>query len=153
MSRMSANGPLRTSTRRCGSDAVSVILAALVLAGCNDVVVSRFATLHDAKEQHAFERGWLPPILPESATNIVERNHLSGCGQKCTRVLEGLARAVPEWGSADLSRAPELLLAAHVVRLGPIRGQLEPGGGPPHAFDLPCERTAAVIGLCNGRGA
>jgi hypothetical protein len=30
----------------------------------------------DAKAKEAFARGWLPPILPDSATSIVERNNL-----------------------------------------------------------------------------
>jgi len=51
-------------------------LAFLSLAGCSDVVSTRFATLADAKAQDAFLRGWLPPILPISATSIVERNNL-----------------------------------------------------------------------------
>jgi hypothetical protein len=38
-----------------------------------------------------------------------------------------LAWAVPEWGSADRSRASELQFAAPVVRLGPVRGQPRPG--------------------------
>ncbi len=49
---------------------------ALGLAGCRDTVTTRFATLEDAKARHAFDRGWLPPVLPNSATNIVERNNL-----------------------------------------------------------------------------
>jgi hypothetical protein len=48
----------------------------LALAGCGDVVTTRFATLADAKSQGAIERGWLPPWLPASARAIVERNNL-----------------------------------------------------------------------------
>jgi hypothetical protein len=48
----------------------------LTLAGCSDEITTRFATLADAKAKEAFARGWLPPILPESATSIVERNNL-----------------------------------------------------------------------------
>jgi hypothetical protein len=32
--------------------------------------------LAEAKSQGAFERGWLPPLLPDSARAIVERNDL-----------------------------------------------------------------------------
>ena len=52
------------------------ILSLLTLAGCSDEITTRFATLADAKAQEAFARGWLPPILPDSATSIVERNNL-----------------------------------------------------------------------------
>jgi hypothetical protein len=52
------------------------ILTLLTLAGCGDEITTRFATLADAKAQEAFARGWLPPILPDSATSIVERNNL-----------------------------------------------------------------------------
>lgn len=52
------------------------IFALLALAGCSDEVTTRFAALADAKEQEAFARGWLPPILPDSARAIVERNNL-----------------------------------------------------------------------------
>lgn len=53
--------------------AISTVLA---LTGCSDVVTTRFATLGDAKSQRAFERGWLPPLLPASAKTIVESNDL-----------------------------------------------------------------------------
>lgn len=47
----------------------------LVLTGC-DEVVTRHDTLKDAKSRRAFERGWLPPLLPDSSRAIVERNDL-----------------------------------------------------------------------------
>jgi hypothetical protein len=53
-----------------------VIFSLLTLAGCSDEITTRFATLADAKAKKAFARGWLPPILPDSATSIVERNNL-----------------------------------------------------------------------------
>jgi hypothetical protein len=56
--------------------AAFVMFTVLVLTGCSDVVTTRFATLADAKSQGAFERGWLPPLLPDSARAIVERNDL-----------------------------------------------------------------------------
>lgn len=48
----------------------------ITLVGCSDVVTTRFSNLEDAKSQKAFERGWLPPLLPDSATSIVEQNNL-----------------------------------------------------------------------------
>lgn len=55
---------------------VVAIFTVLALAGCSDVVTTRFATVADAKAEGAFERGWLPPFLPDSARAIVERNDL-----------------------------------------------------------------------------
>lgn len=54
---------------------LSIVLL-LALTGCSDVVTTRFVTLAEAKERGAFERGWLPPILPDSSGEIVERNNL-----------------------------------------------------------------------------
>jgi hypothetical protein len=55
---------------------VLAIFTMLALTGCSDVVTTRFSNLADAKSQGAFERGWLPPLLPDSATSIVERNNV-----------------------------------------------------------------------------
>lgn len=55
--------------------ATFAIFMLLALTGCGDVT-TRFSTLADAKSQGAFERGWLPPLLPASARAIVERNDL-----------------------------------------------------------------------------
>jgi len=52
------------------------IVIVLALTGCSDEVTTRFPHLSDAKSQGAFERGWLPPLFPDSARAIVERNHL-----------------------------------------------------------------------------
>jgi hypothetical protein len=60
------------------SRAVGLALCSLFLAltGCSDVVTERFMTLEEARSQGAFERGWLPPVMPESATDIVQQNDL-----------------------------------------------------------------------------
>lgn len=41
-----------------------------------DVVESRYATLQAAREDQLFARGWLPDILPASATGIRMSNNL-----------------------------------------------------------------------------
>jgi len=67
------------------------IFTALVLTGCSDVVTTRFATLEDARSQRAFERGWLPPVLPDSARSIVETSDLdanTGTGSFVSDVSE-----------------------------------------------------------------
>jgi hypothetical protein len=48
---------------------------ALLLAGC-DVVREQHDTLADARKERLFERGWLPDVLPASATDIRSANDL-----------------------------------------------------------------------------
>lgn len=47
-----------------------------MLAGCSDIVRTEYKTLDDAKQTDAFSRGWLPPMLPDGTTNIVEINNV-----------------------------------------------------------------------------
>lgn len=65
-------------SRKRGSSMRSVpsIITLLALTGCSDEVTARFDTLAEAKSQGALARGWLPPLLPDSAKAIVERNNL-----------------------------------------------------------------------------
>ena len=42
----------------------------------SDLVMTRFQTVQEARSKGAFKRGWLPPILPDSARDIVETNNL-----------------------------------------------------------------------------
>lgn len=53
-----------------------VILLCIFLVGCGDTVTMRFIDVEHAKRERAFERGWLPPILPPSTANITEKNNL-----------------------------------------------------------------------------
>jgi hypothetical protein len=81
----------------------SAIFVALTLTGCTDAIVTkRFESLDDATAQHAFERGWLPPLIPDSARGIVGTNNLdlnTGSGvfdylpSERTPYLEGLIRS------------------------------------------------------------
>lgn len=61
---------------RCDMRAILSVLAMLAITGCSDVVTTRFETVAEAKQQEAFQRGWLPPLLPDSARAIIERNNL-----------------------------------------------------------------------------
>ena len=57
-------------------------VVALAVAGCSDCVRTEFSTLEAAKVAKAFDRGWLPPILPDGTTQIVEENNVeSNFGQ------------------------------------------------------------------------
>lgn len=51
-------------------------LVGIAMAGCDTTVTKRYATLADARSDRLFERGWLPDILPPSATNIRASNDL-----------------------------------------------------------------------------
>jgi hypothetical protein len=45
----------------------------LLLTSC-DTVTSHYANVADARENHLFEKGWLPDILPASAHDIVVKS-------------------------------------------------------------------------------
>jgi hypothetical protein len=53
-----------------------VIFTVLFLAACDSNVTTHFPTVQEARSEGAFERGWLPPILPDSTLNITESNDL-----------------------------------------------------------------------------
>ena len=58
---------------------IAFLFASLTLTGCGyltDTVTDNYATLADARADRLFERGWLPDILPETATNIRTSNNL-----------------------------------------------------------------------------
>jgi len=56
---------------------ISVGLAILVLtAGCRDTLVTRYATVQDAKKDRLFERGWVPDVLPEAAGSLTEAHNI-----------------------------------------------------------------------------
>lgn len=52
------------------------LFAVLLVAGCTDIVKSRYETLADARADELFGRGWLPDVLPPSAVDIVTINNL-----------------------------------------------------------------------------
>ena len=54
----------------------AALLTLVLGVGCSDEVTTHFKSLADAKLQRAFERGWLPPLLPPSSVNIIEKNDL-----------------------------------------------------------------------------
>ena len=54
----------------------AALLTLVLGVGCSDEVTTHFKSLADAKLQRAFERGWLPPLLPMSSINIIEKNDL-----------------------------------------------------------------------------
>ncbi len=67
-----------------------LVFRAYILYCGSDWVRTEFATLEDAKAAKAFERGWLPPTLPDGTTNIVEVNDIE------SNVGQGSFHAPPE---------------------------------------------------------
>ena len=61
--------------------AIALIIVAagfiVLLIATSDVVTSRYATLAEARAANLFGRGWLPDILPSSATEIRASNDLN----------------------------------------------------------------------------
>ncbi|ENW95247.1 hypothetical protein [Acinetobacter sp. NIPH 298] len=55
---------------------IIILLSSLILGCTDDIVTTKFTNLQHAQAEHAFERGWLPPILPPSTKNIIEINNL-----------------------------------------------------------------------------
>lgn len=53
-----------------------IILLILLLFSCGELQDSFYKTLDDAKRSGAVERGWLPPVLPDSSCDIYERHDL-----------------------------------------------------------------------------
>lgn len=55
---------------------LAIFLIAVALLGCGDIVTTKFPDIQQAQNERAFERGWLPPILPPSTKDIIEKNDL-----------------------------------------------------------------------------
>ena len=57
--------------------AIALLLLFVALAGCPlDVVVTRYDSLEEARQERLFEKGWLPDILPPSAHAIRTANNV-----------------------------------------------------------------------------
>ena len=54
---------------------LSLALVAITAFGC-DVVTSQYSNVGDARRDGLFVRGWLPDVLPSSATDIRVSNNL-----------------------------------------------------------------------------
>ena len=53
-----------------------VIFIVILVASCSDTVTNEYTTHEEAVDNHLFGRGWLPNILPSSASNIKTSNNL-----------------------------------------------------------------------------
>jgi hypothetical protein len=55
---------------------IVILLISAALTGCSDTVTTTFTDIQQAQTEGAFDRGWLPPILPPSTKDIWEKNNL-----------------------------------------------------------------------------
>lgn len=51
---------------------IMILLCSLILGCTDDLVTTKFTDLQHAKVEHAFERGWLPSILPPSTKILLK---------------------------------------------------------------------------------
>lgn len=102
--------------------AVPATIAALVLAGqgCRDldVVTASYATLQEAQQAGAVERGWLPPGLPAGTFDIREAHSTD------TNRRWGLFSFPPE-GSSSLRRLLEPTEASLAGQVCDAPGRIE----------------------------
>jgi len=63
---------------------LSFLLSFLLVAACRDlqVVTNTYATLAEAKNSGALERGWIPPLLPAGAHDIREAHDDAHSGRR-----------------------------------------------------------------------
>ena len=54
------------------SRVIAIVCAAVLIAGCGDVNVQTdsFATMAEARQRGAIERGWVPPFLPDAVYEL-----------------------------------------------------------------------------------
>ena len=52
---------------------LALLLVFIFQSSSWETVTTKFATLDEAIAARAFARGWLPPILPQGSTDIVEK--------------------------------------------------------------------------------
>ena len=55
---------------------IATIAVMLVLFYDPDQIKAEFATYEELQQSGYFEKGWLPPFLPKSSTNIIETHNL-----------------------------------------------------------------------------
>lgn len=89
---------------------IAILLISASLIGCSDTVTTTFTDFHQAQNAGAFDRGWLPPILPPSAKNITEKNNLD------LNVGEGFFTFLPEDINTFITKGAE------AIKINPTSG-------------------------------
>lgn len=55
---------------------ILLLIISIISACTDDTVITEFTDMQQAQAEHAFEKGWLPPILPPTTKNILQSNNL-----------------------------------------------------------------------------
>jgi hypothetical protein len=130
--------------------AFAILLSAVVLFGAGwfpgslDVVTSRYESLHDARADQLFGRGWLPDILPPSAGNIRTSNNLD------LNTSEGeFSFAISEYAAFAARLQPYGAIDAPFVNFEGKVEQMRADGFHPAVFE---DESSTWIFFCNPEG-
>jgi hypothetical protein len=115
--------PASLSLRRWGRLAIGGILL-MLLVGCKEDMSAFYDTYADAERAGAVNRGWIPPYVPPSATEITEVHNLDVNSQRI-RFQAPLAdlRLMTE----GMRMVPRSDLPTSNVYLPPMEGDWSPG--------------------------
>lgn len=67
---MENNAPMR-HTASIGRAFVVAVLTLATIVGCSELQMERYGTMAEARAAGLFTRGWVPDILPDTATALV----------------------------------------------------------------------------------
>ena len=105
---------------------MSTIVVAGLLAGCADTKEYTFASMSMPEAQSMVTRGWIPAVLPTTATGVRFRGNID----------TGLVRGEARLGDAELRRFRESLrpLGGDVVAPFWTKGSVNPSWWPEELF-------------------
>lgn len=63
-----------------------LIVALLLLFGCNETMSSQYANYQEAKDDDLFKRGWVPDVLPTN-TGPIEETHNVDTNERCAEAV------------------------------------------------------------------
>ncbi len=96
----------------------TVLVSALLVSACGDVVDERYGTWHEAKLAGAVERGWVPPFVPKAARNLRTVHDLDTNSQRLTFRLPPQAVQQMIDDIAPLSRVDGDMLQRAINKVG-----------------------------------
>ena len=106
-----------------------VTLLPLLMAACSDLRESSYSSMAEARRVGALDRGWLPDILPDAATNLREIHNIDTNQTWCAFELapSETARLRGSMVPVKVSDLPEKTLRTPGVRWWPsvLQGTLD----------------------------